>query len=341
MDNSTQHAVLIAYNHITVILCEIAPFTSLMFCFLASAVLYFYVRKRYLLVRNIRNISDDDLINHCFQNSLKNLKIKVMIANFIVVIVIVEITFNLSFSILNFGCWLRYMFHSDLIEYYRQIEPIFSYIFLIAYHCHIIIPCLLLKVLWLVYLHCPYKHTLLRWTGCIAVRCTVFVVGRYLEDSMQSNELVVIFSCLHTLAFFIDFSLFLVYSRRFYKHLKSREVEARLFKSKQDYMRERAIRRHYRVASILVVIAFFGIAIPQDDIIITILPYIYPHTIIYNYQGGIEGFGYAFYALVVNLNYLYLVAINVGNYLVTKHRQNHINEIIKPVVAKYHDNLHH
>lgn len=122
------------------------------FCLLASVVLIYYVRRRYLLHLDIKSISQDELMLQPFQNHRKNLRIKALISNFIIVIVLVEIVLSLSFSI-------NYMLS---LEEYSKINRNFFralsgficiswYLASILYYCHLPILSLLMKVLWLIY----------------------------------------------------------------------------------------------------------------------------------------------------------------------------------------------
>ena len=173
---------MLELSHINRVVGCIYSFTNLAFCILALVVLCYFVRRRYLLILDIKSVSKDDLIIPDYQNHVKNLKIKSMITNFIIIIVIFEFFYN-------FSCLVLYS--PILTNIFLIFNPVlgvlpflcFNYLRIISLNCHIAIPCLLMKVLWLTYFHCPYKSTVLRWSVCIAVRCVVSVTLAFLYEN--------------------------------------------------------------------------------------------------------------------------------------------------------------
>ena len=159
------------------------PFPTLLFCILALVVLCYYVRRRYFLIRDIKGISKDQLIIPDFQNHLKNLKIKSMITIFLIIILSLEILYNFSSLYLEIqNIVSKFLIfspvHSCLVSIAAQF---FNYLNIITGHCQIVVPCLLMKVLWISYLHCPYKNTVKRWSVYIAVRCGVTTIFWFLN----------------------------------------------------------------------------------------------------------------------------------------------------------------
>ena len=106
----------------------------------------------------------------------------------------------------------------------------------ISRFCYVPILCLLLKVVWLAYLHCPYRNTILRWTGYILFRVAGMYAlqavyplqanfgkdrtGEY-QFNLYAGVSDAVFLCLHTFFECLDLVMYLSYSRRLYLHLKS------------------------------------------------------------------------------------------------------------------------
>ena len=337
---------------------KIASIISITFCLLASVVLIYYIRRRYNLSSEIGLITSEELMLQSYQNHRKNLKIKAMLSSFIILIVLVEIVFNLSLSLLAFPiAWKSNSNHSEpqLISDLKRYSFIFRYSYIISYHCHVTTLCLSLEVLWLTYLHCSYKYTIIRWTWYIAIRCVVFVSIYELSAPgfipEYTNELAVLNNALVVAANLSDFIMYLIHSRRLYTHLKSRVNEARLFKDRVDYRTEKRLCLHYKIATILVTIALFCYSIPRTllsvtmmlshymDILSAQISNIYYFFLVY--LNILVDFGYIIYSLILNLNYLYVISMIILIYCRQKLRLTHVNKKIKPLVSKYHDSLHY
>ena len=343
-------------TQITEIEENILSITTMTFCFLGLIVFCYYVKRRYLLALLIKSVSVDDLMMPHFQNLLKNLKIKVLINNFIIIIVVVEVLFNVSFSVLCLPSWREYFNASDPIFfwYLDRVKLPFYCLFHIAYNCHISTTCLVLKVLWLTYLHCPYKDVLVRWTGYITLRCAVFL-GIYLlvncTEISQFYQIELLVHLMKALVLLADLVIYLVYSRRFYRHLKSRETEARLFKDRAAYLTERSIRLHFRMASIVLAFAFCSLTIPECLYNLASIPNIIIHStsvhcpfileLILVYFDHVVNIGYIVYTLLMSFCYLYFASMLFFRYLVGKRRLNCINRKIKPLIFRYHNSIHY
>ena len=153
-------------------------------------------------------------------------------------------------------------------DFYNLIEPLDQFCKVITLFSYVPILCLLLKVLWFAYLHYPYRYTIMRWTLYIVLRVIVmfFVVDfwEYIyKFEFKPSLLLSMFSLQNKVSFalqtgyhLVDFITYLIYSRRFYLHLKSRELEAKFFMSRKDYIQRKYIRRHFKIATILVAISF-------------------------------------------------------------------------------------
>ena len=344
VENNLQYLdIVLKLRNDDAILSYVLSCTSLAFCLLALVVLCYFAKRRLLLARDIREISKDDLINPCYQNHLKNLKIKSMMVNFIIVIVIFEILYNFSSLIVYFPIQDTKFFMIDPVfaKYLFHAKKYFNYVRNMSSDCHITIPCLLLKVLLLTYHHCPYKYTVLRWSGCIAVRCAVSITISFSYRTTSPTEVKSLVALVYALLYSFDLVLYILYARRLYKHLKSRETEARLFKDRASYLSERCIRIHFKVASIIIALGFSFFVIP-----FIVVPFFYLlnqfiTTNEYSIQtcNLITAQAFILYTIVMASNYLYLVSRIVGSYLIQKWKLNRINRKIKPIVAKYHEGL--
>ena len=339
---------------------DIIFITTILFSILAFTVFCYFLKRKFQIAKDIRNILKNDItMSPCYQNHLKNLQIKLMITNFVVIIVLVEIMFNLSFTAMELPVWVNTFQKNNVssfpnwgIDYFylRQIQNI-------AILCHIAIPCLLLKVLLLTYFHCPYRYTVMRWSIYIIVRIVFLGLILFCDKNTLNviivypqnyhNEYSTLQKILRSLAFLADFFTYIIYSRRFYLHLKSREKEARLFKDRTTYLNERAICLHFKVASILVTIGLFALLFSPMIYPIISIPGIYiahyneeTNKIMESTINAVENIGYIIYSLVFILNYLYMISLVVGSYLVQKRGLVHVNKKIKPIITAYHKSPH-
>ena len=114
------------------------------FCILATIVLMYYVRRRYILHLYMRDITPEMLWLMSYINHRKNLKIQAMIANFVIIIILVEITNNIANIYNNLVL---------LIPYNEQLLILMVHVRCYTQLSHVPLLCLLLKVIWLAYLH--------------------------------------------------------------------------------------------------------------------------------------------------------------------------------------------
>ena len=83
-------------NTVEIVVASICSLLSTIFTLLALFVLVYYIRRRYKLYKEINRIPQELLVKESYRNHLKNLKVKCIINNFIIVIVIMEIILNLG-----------------------------------------------------------------------------------------------------------------------------------------------------------------------------------------------------------------------------------------------------
>ena len=108
------------------------------------------VRKRYRLYRDIRCIPSDLLYFETYQNYLKNIRIKSMIHNFIIIILYLELVNNTNYviiSLLNI-LWTNYRtLEKTLLDPENKLIN-FNYCLRMAF---VPLLSLLMNILWLVY----------------------------------------------------------------------------------------------------------------------------------------------------------------------------------------------
>lgn len=291
-------------------------------------------------------ITSQQLWQPDYQNHKKNLKIMSMIANFIIIILLVEIGNNLT----EFTVAAIYIFR-------RQFHPIIFHLALILTSCYFPILCLLMKVLWLAYLHSPYRYTIVRWTAYIILR----LVALYLVHSWQLvyvnkdstikvDVSLFIFTYTHLAYQVIDLITYILYSRRFYLHLKSRELEARLF-YEEKYLEAKYVRVHFKIATVLVSVAIslytvsvatyclFSLSINLSKFVNQLFTFTgwsyYLQTLLISRYVLLSG-----YRLLLDANYMYVFSVILFKYCRRKYKLTRINEKIRPYIREYHEELY-
>ena len=319
------------------------------FCVLATIVLIYYVRRRYCLRVEINAISREKLWYLCYQNHVKNLKIKAMISDFIIIIVVLEIINNaLNFNLIALD------FRKDK---HRLLQIVLTHLAETSRLCYVPLLCILLQVLWLSYIHSPYKYTIMKWLAYIVFRYVALYIVFVWAFMYQSSYFIMFIEFLYmtVLQIFelLDLVCYLVYSRRFYTHLKSRELEAKFFMEKHNYFESRYLRIHFKVATILVasalVIYYFpGIISRILSIIVTSIPSesievlrdsdlipILEALVLTPMNGSV-----LLYRILINFNYLYVFFVILYKYCKKKQNHGRINDKIKPLVRDYQDSIY-
>ena len=177
---------------------------------------------------------------------------------------------------------------------------------------------------------------------CLYVLCSVYVGGK---------ELLVLKAIIFTFLHFFDFIQFIYYSKKLYRYLKSKETEIRLFYfDRKAYHEIRLLRIHFKIATILVVIALFfftvGFSLHYYFWLFSgIIEKIWPdvnHNIIFALR--IIKFFHSpiviLYKLLFLLNYLYIVVLIVYKSIRDRKKLANINNSIKPIIKKFHDDYY-
>ena len=339
----------------------ISSILAIIFFVLALFVLVYYIRRRYKLSKEINRIPQELLIKESYRNHLKNLKIKCIINNFIIVILVMEF-------ILNFGhifLYLPYLIILFVKDHGLNFLNLFtilndSPLFTIPiYYSLVPVLSMLMDFLWLAYRKYEYKYTIIRWTWYIVIRILIvflveyycillfFIPLDYIIVYILSNSFYVIFPI-------IDFVQFVYYARKFYLNLKSREKQIRLFYfDKKAYLDCKYLRIHYKIATILVGMALLFFTLSSSANLFAIfydITYYIPISqrlyniisIVYNIYIGficilayfISQVLFIFYYL-----YIYIVVVVYKSYRDGQKLKN-INDYIKPIMKQYHDNYY-
>ena len=241
----------------------IALILSLIFCVLTLFVLVYYIRKRYKLYQEINRLPQELLVVKSYKNHLKNLKIRSIISNLIIVILVMEFLRSSSRIFIFFPSVILNLVDPPGFNYRSILKFENDSGLLIFPICYSFVPVLLMLMnfLWLAYRKYEYKYTLIRWTWYIEIRGLIFLLVAYSTRSMIFIPLdyQTIYGDLSNIFFLIfDFIQFVNYARKFYLHLKSREKEIRLFYyDNKAYLDMKYLRIHFKVAIILVGTALF------------------------------------------------------------------------------------
>ena len=334
---------------------------SIIFFLLSLFVLVYYIRRRYKLYKEINRIPQELLIKESYRNHLKNLKIKCIINNFIIVILVMEFILNFGHIFLYLP-YLIILFVKDHGLNFLNLfsiendSPLFT---LPIYYSLVPVLSMLMDFLWLAYRKYEYKYTIIRWTWYIVIRIVLefllqyysillfFIHLDYIIVYIVSNSFYVIFPI-------IDFVQFVYYARRFYLHLKSREKEIQLFYfDKKAYLDSKYLRIHFKIATILVGIALFFSTLANTASLFTLffdIPSFFipiPQQlnniiIIINsiFNDFIANFLFFISKVLFIFNYLYIfIAVVYKSYRDGQKLKN-INDYIKPILKRYHDNYY-
>ena len=326
------------------------------FCVLALFVLVYYIRRRYKLYKEIKRIPKNLLILEEYKNHLKNLKLKCIINNFIIAILLIEIVQNV--------CHFLIYFPAQIIDFVVE-SPLY---WELQYYSYLLFPTIryslvpvlsmMMDFLWLAYRKYGYKYTIIKWTWYIAIRAFVmFLIQISGYTNLIPLDYQTIYECfiyiLMVIFPIIDFIQFVYYSRRFYLHLRSREKEIRLFYfDKRAYLDSKFIRIHFKIATILVGIALFFFTLATSinvfsifDSVLRTLSIPAGYQQLYNIFILIFGslsvkiatFSFLIFEVLLNLIYLYVFIVVVYKSYRDRKRLENINDYIKPIMKQYHD----
>ena len=328
------------------------------FCLLSLFVLAYYIRRRYKLYKEIRRVPQNLLIMESYRNHLKNLKLKCIINNFIVVILVLEFSVSFGEVIHYLPCWFQ-VFDKEYKSIFLKNVKSYTYLLIIPLrYSNVPTLCLVMNFLWLAYRKYEYKYTIIRWTWYILVRTAVIllvicVYSHKLLSDDYSAELYTLSNQLLGYLQIIDFVQYVYYTRKFYFHLKSREEEIRLFYfDKKAYLDSRYLRIHFKIASILVATAIFFFSFSGFIVVLWPLskyskclpiPLRQSHLISLEIMFFLECLVeplLMFYKMLITFNYLYIFIVVVYKSYRDRQKLANINDYIRPIVKQYHDNYY-
>ena len=336
----------------------ISSILCLIFCALVLFVLVYYIRRRYKLYKEINRIPQELLIMESYRNHLKNLKIKCIINNFIIVILVMEFLQYFGQILMNSPHLIAYFVKEFNIHFLMELQDYSSQFTIPLYYSLVPVLTMMMDFLWLAYRKYEYKYTMIRWTWYIVIRIMIVFLLEYAVvfvsisadyQTICSNFVIVIFSIFSI----IDYIQFVYYARKFYLHLKSREKEIQLFYfEKKAYLDSKYLRIHFKIATILVGIALFFFTLANSSGLFNILydiPDYIPipqqlHDIIitvYNiYIFFIANLSFLISEVLFVFNYLYIFIVVVYKSYRDGQKLKNINDSIKPIMKQYHDNYY-
>ena len=350
MNSSTQlkYSMFITSQIVNLILSIIL----MIFCLLAVFTLCYYIRRRFKLYQEINRITQNLLFFEIYQNYRKNLRIQALIANFIIIILFLEIIENFLYLAFLIPL-LAAIFNSEQLPKFLFL-PLLNYGLLIIRIIITPVLTLLMNVLWLVYRKYGYKFTIIRWVSYIVIRAFVILTSDIILESLAEHDgykILLSYICKYMYSSFTIFDLiqFVYYSRKFYLHLKSREKEIKLFYfDNTAYLESKYIRIHFMIATILVTVSLFFFAVAFGISRITTNTYILISNIILDnsmdvpillYLPLISLSSIIIYKILFIFNYLYVFVVVVYKSIRNRQKLVNINTNIKPLVEEYHKTI--
>ena len=306
----------------------------------------------------IKAITVEQLWFRSYQNHLKNLRIKVMIANFVILILLVEIGTRVCFLFQN-RCRLYVLLKLQVDTHCHTNCSIMLFLNNVlnvsTMESYFPLLCLLVKVLWLVYLHSPYKYSVRNWTAYIMMKiiavyvCDLLlpVISKFMYGYSVGRLIEIISIIVQSFFMIFEYITYLVYSRRFYLLLRGIEIESKLSLDRSKYLESKFVRIHFKVCTILIAIAFLcriisGLSLIQSNVvqrIFTLFPDIkLGPALKILIQGVDEEKILLLYRFLSNLNYLYMFYVILLQYFKKRNNRN-INDKIKPLVRAHQDKI--
>ena len=335
---------------------HIDDFFMISFIFFTLIILVYYIRRRYHLHLEIKAITTEQLWFRNFQNHLKNLRIKAMITNFVMIILFVELGMRVCYIIKD-RCSIASLFKLNFTcPHFGLVYTMYSPLEIVTRSSYIPLLCLFVKVLWLVYLHSPYKYSVIKWVGYIVMKIIAVqtytyippIIGEmygYTENGTEKHEIAFILYPLEWFCMVFEYVYYLLYSRRFYLLLKGIELENKLSLDRKKYLESKFVRVHFKVCTILVAITFlFRIVSCMPPFRFFAIEYLLelftnrPELIDGIGRSFAGGFFLLFYRIVSNLNYLYMFIVISLQYYKKRNNRN-INDRIRPIVRAYQDKI--
>ena len=327
---------------------------TLLFCLNTLVVLVYFIRRRVKLELEIRGIPADQMVRQAYKNYFMNLKTTIIITNFIILILILELLENILFIQVELKSFVGRQTPGFLVNYSIKTSPyVISLLYAIRL-TYVPLLSLVMNFIWHVYRNYEYKHTMVRWTAYIVIRGLVVSIWfRSLPQISSEYGFLahVLFYSFTTCFYIFDFIQYVYYSKRFYSHLKSRKKEIRLFYfDKEAYLISRWIRINFLVSNVLVTSALFLFTLSYS--MYAILTVTYRIVCLFDYQGSsileyvlstLDGgvvFPILIYKVLYNFNYLYIVIVIIYRSIGGRFKLYNVNKDIKPIVEEYHNSMY-
>ena len=304
----------------------------------------------------MKTITAEQLWFRSSQNHLKNLRIKAIIANFVMIILLVEIGTRVCFFYIERWFFFELLHLNISCPTEGTLYEMTFALEVISQSSYIPLVSLFVKVLWLVYLHSSYKYSVIKWVGYIVMKIITVYMCLKIEpiisqlmygESHDEYAIEAIFYFLNTVFFLpFEYTYYLIYSRRFYLLLKGIELENKLSLDRKKYLESKFIRVHFKVCTILVAVAFFFRIISYlQPFIVDFFVQFLPNQkmdpgwrIFFNDLSYLRVVNSVIYRLISNLNYIYMFIVISLLYCKKRNNRN-INDRIRPLVRAYQDRI--
>ena len=213
-------------------------------------IMAYYIHYKRLLRLQMREIPSLEYRGLNLKKIHRSLEIKIMVCNFILVLLALESTRHLLYiggfsyrfilKILN-----NFIISPEIITVLHNIRQ--TMLVTSVGTQLMIVPTvnLLLKVLPLAYYNYPHKHIIKRWAVFIPLRTVVFIVVEYIPLLGTVSEFM------RAGIYLTDWIVYWYYARRFYLVLKGRRLEARWHSTLEDYREKTQVQFQYLFSSII------------------------------------------------------------------------------------------
>ena len=247
------------------LLWEISPLLLIPYLAVILSVFAYFVHQKYQIRIRLRNVPYSTIFNIDLDKVKKNLGIESTICNFILVLLILELSTNISWGICQFlNSDLNINAYSDnktipmqnqtavnnRIKNFNRFALFLSCFPPMAFSSILPVLCLFLIVLRRAFINLPYKIWVRRYTVYISVRfVAMLVMSLFLETYFILHVMFL------PLTLF-DICIYISSSRAFYVLLKGRRDEALYHSPRNEYLRKKGIASQFFYTQI---ITYFGL----------------------------------------------------------------------------------
>ena len=337
---------------------QVCPILLVPFLATILPVLSYFVHRKYQVRRQLRNVPYSTIFNIDLSKVKKNLEIESMVCNFILILLIIELSTNISWGITQF---LEYdlnasrnqtlgskaMDKTDLnLKEFLFISSLPTIIF------SSILPILglLLIVLRRTFINLPYKLWVWRYSVYISVRVVAMLaISLFLETALVLNIMFL------PLALF-DIRVYISSSRDFYVLLKGRRDEALYHSSRSDYLEKKRIANRFFYAQIITFFGLFAILLNHIYLFLKGMNDIRRHSALFEYIsfGSLSKYDNNISHILIIMEVLsfillqfyeiliyFLICVSIIIHLCARRKKfNHVNDwLTRPLMERYRSNL--